>query len=62
MENLHILSKSASPLDRDEVKLGLMLVNRNNDRFSLISGIILPKVLTQCYPIYIETMAVIYWN
>ena len=45
------LCKSASPLDRDEAKMDLMLVN-----------LFRPKVLTLCYPVHIETLAVIYWN
>ena len=58
----YILTESASPLDRDEVKMDLVLVNMKNNIFPLISTIILPKVLILCYPVHIETLAVIFWN
>ena len=54
------LTKSASSLDRDEVNMDLMLVSVNNNIFPLISTIILPKVLTLCYPVHIEKVAVIH--
>ena len=57
----YIFVQSSSPLDR-EVKMDLMLVNMKNNLFPLISTIILPKVLTLCYPVHLETLAVIYWN
>ena len=57
-----ILTKNASPLDRDKVTMDLMLINMKNDTFFLISTIILPKMFTLCYPVNLETLAVIYWN
>ena len=39
-----------------------MLVNRKNDIFPPISTIILPKVLTLCYPVHLETLAVFIQN
>ena len=38
-----------------------MLVNTNNNIFSL-TVIILSKILTLCYPVHIETLAMIYLN
>ena len=37
-----------------------MHVNEKNGIFYLISTIILPKVLIMCYPVRLETLAVIY--
>ena len=56
------MTRRASPLDSDEVKIDLMLVNMKDNIFPLISTIILPKVLTLCYPVDLDTLAVIYWN
>ena len=58
----YILTGIAWPLEHDEVKIDLMLVNMKNNIFPLISAIILPKVLTPCYPLHIETLTVIYSN
>ena len=44
--NWYILTRSASLLDSDEVKMALMLANMKNDIFALTSIIILPKVLS----------------
>ena len=55
----YILTRFASPLDRDELKMDLMHVNMKSDIFPLISTIVLPKVLTLCYPGHLETLAVI---
>ena len=57
-----ILTRYTPQLDREEVKMDLMLVNMKSDLFPLISTIILPKVLTLCYPLHFETLTVIYWN
>ena len=56
----YILTKSVAPLDHDEMKMDLLLANVKNDIFPLISTVILPKVLNLCYPMHIETLAVIY--
>ena len=58
----YILTQNAALQDCDEVKLDLLLVNRNNCIFPPISANILPKVLILCYLLRIETLAVIYWN
>ena len=39
-----------------------MLVNMKYDIFPLISIIIFRKVLTLCYPVHLEMLAVIYSN
>ena len=57
----HVLTRSVLPLDRDEVKTDLMLTNMKNDLCPLISTIVPKKILTLCYPVYFETLAVIYW-
>ena len=54
----YILTRSALPLDRDEIKW----FNMTNNTYSLVSTIILPKVLILCYPLHLETLTVIYWN
>ena len=43
-------------------KMDLMLADMKNSILTLKSTIILLKMLTPCYPIHIETLAVIYWN
>ena len=52
--------RNSSPLGGDEVKMDLMLVNMKNNMMPLISTIILPKVLTLCYVVQIETYAMVY--
>ena len=47
--NEYILNNSASPVDWDEVKMDLMLVNMKRKIFILISTIVLPKLLAMCY-------------
>ena len=58
----YILANIASPLDRDEVILDMMLTNMKNDLFPLIPTIIFPKGLTPCFPVHLDTLVVIYWN
>ena len=58
----YILTRSASPLDRDEVKMDLMLANMNGNRFPVISTIIFLTMLTTCYMVHLEILPVIYWN
>ena len=58
----HILTRNASPLDRDEIKIDLMLTNMKSNIFPLISTIILTKVLTPFYSVHHEMLTVIYWN
>ena len=53
--------QSASPLYRDGVKTDLIPTTMINDMFPLTSAIILPKVLTLCYLIHLETLAGIDW-
>ena len=50
----YILTKIASLLDRDEVKINKMLVNMKTNSFPLIATIIFPRVLTLCYPVHLE--------
>ena len=52
----------SSPLDRHVVKIDLMLANMKNNTFPRISTIILPKVLTVCYSVHLEILAVICGN
>ena len=56
----YILTRSDSPLDRDVVKMDPLLANMTNNVFLPIFAIILPKMLTLCYPVHFETLPVIY--
>ena len=54
-----ILIRSASLEDRDDAKMDLVFANMKIDIFPLTYTIILPKVLTLCHPVHLETLAVI---
>ena len=45
-----------------DVNVMSLPANMRNDIFALIPTIILPKVLTLCYPLHLETLAVIHWS
>ena len=55
----YILTRSAPPVDRDEVNMDLIHAYMKTDIFPLISTIILPRVLTPCYPVRLEIFSVI---
>ena len=56
------LAKSASSPNRDELTTDTLLVNMKNHIFPVISTVIIPKMLTICYPVELETLNLIYWN
>ena len=56
------MTRSASPLDHNEVNMDLMLVNMKKNIDPLISTTIFQEVFILCYLVHLETLAAIYWN
>ena len=54
--------KRTSSTYANELTTGLTLVNMKNIIFPIISITVLPKMVTLCHHIELETLSLIYWN